>query len=124
MADPTAELLNTDDHVITQDHQLQEPHELQEDLQQTSFELDDLPWYPSSNDTSLVSNDTNLVSNDTSMMSVPFTCRCTRLYGGRPCSALFTQEYYDSMRDSCAELNKGKLDNILLGQIMAFMYIY
>ena len=49
-----------------------------------------------------------------------FTCGCSRILKGKPCSTLFSPQYYQSMRDSCAELLKNDLDNIIKGQIMAF----
>ena len=48
-----------------------------------------------------------------------FCCGCTRLYKGQSCSSLFTPEYYHEMRASCAEMTKGELNNIVMGQIMA-----
>ena len=50
----------------------------------------------------------------------PFTCGCTRILKGKPCSTLFSPQYYQKMRDNCAELLKSELDNIVKGQIMAF----
>ena len=48
-----------------------------------------------------------------------FCCGCTRLYKGQPCSSLFTPDYYQEMRDNCAEMTKAELNNIIMGQIMA-----
>ena len=58
--------------------------------------------------------------SNTSLVSIPFTCGCSCLLNGKPCSSLFTQEYYESMRDCCVKMTKAELDNLLLGQIMAF----
>lgn len=33
---------------------------------------------------------------------------------------IFTNEYYQEMRDSCAEMSKAELDNVIMGQVMAF----
>lgn len=52
-----------------------------------------------------------------------FTCGCTRILKGKACSSLFSPQYYQKMRDSCAELLKNDLDNIIKGQIMAFTSI-
>ena len=50
----------------------------------------------------------------------PFNCGCTRVLKGEPCSSIFSPQYYQQMRDNCAELLKKDLDNIVKGQIMAF----
>ena len=50
----------------------------------------------------------------------PFNCGWTRILKGEPCSTLFSSQYYQKMRDNCAELLKNDLDNIVKGQIMAF----
>ena len=55
--------------------------------------------------------------------SLTFTCGCTRILKGKSCSTLFSPQYYQTMRDSCAELQKNDLDNIIKGQIMAFTSI-
>ena len=49
----------------------------------------------------------------------PFCCGYTRLHKGEPCSTLFTSKYYQAMRDSCAEMARGELDSVIMGQIMA-----
>ena len=45
--------------------------------------------------------------------SLTFTCGCTRILKGKSCSTLFLPQYYQTMRDSCAELLKNDLDNII-----------
>lgn len=55
----------------------------------------------------------------TSNQLAPFCCGCTRLHNGRPCSTLFTPQYYQEIRDSCAEMTRGEPDCIIMGQIMA-----
>lgn len=49
-----------------------------------------------------------------------FSCGCSRILNGKQCSTLFSPQYYQMMRDNCAELTKTDLDNIIKGQIMAF----
>ena len=55
--------------------------------------------------------------------SSTFNCVCTCILKGKLCSTLFSPEYYQTMRDSSAELMKNDLDNIIKGQIMAFISI-
>ena len=62
------------------------------------------------------SSATNAEASD---VQTTFCCGCTRLYKGQPCSSLFMPEYYQEMRDNCAEMTKAELDNIVMGQIMA-----
>ena len=62
------------------------------------------------------SSATNAEASD---VQTTFCCGCTRLYKGQPYSSLFTPEYYQEMRDNCAEMTKAELDNIVMGQIMA-----
>ena len=59
----------------------------------------------------------------TSTESLTFTCGFTRVLKGKSSSTLFTPEYYQTIRDSCADLLKNDLDNIIKGQIMAFTSI-
>ena len=62
-------------------------------------------------------------SDDVSdQQSAPFCCGCTRLHKGQPCSTLFTSEYYQTIRDSCAEMARGELDCLIMGQIMALSH--
>ena len=55
--------------------------------------------------------------------SLMYTCGCTHILKGKSCSTLFSPQYYQTMRDSCAELLKNDLDNIIKCQIMAFTSI-
>ena len=45
-------------------------------------------------------------------------CGC-HLVKGEPCFRLFSKQHYESMRNSCFELDQDALDFLLIGQIMA-----
>ena len=48
-------------------------------------------------------------------------CGCT-LHNGRPCSGLFTIDYYLDFRGQCKEITKTELDMALIGQLSAFTF--
>ena len=60
-----------------------------------------------------------LAQPDSSTESPTFTCGCSHIPKEKPCSTLFSPQYYQTMRDSCAGLLKNDLDNIIKGQVMA-----
>ena len=62
-----------------------------------------------------LSSTTTIAASD---VQTTFSYGCTCLYKGQPCSSLFTPDYYQKMRDNCAEMTKAELDNIIMGQIM------
>ena len=45
-------------------------------------------------------------------------CGCAKAKG-QPCLRQFSPEYVKSVRESCAELTRGELDMVILGQLMA-----
>lgn len=115
LVDPVTELLSHDTvhyNVTDQSQSSVDTDQLQESIEELQASTEEVQSPTTS------TRDTTL--SNTSLVSIPFTCGCSRLLNGKPCSSLFTQEYYESMRDCCAEMTKAELDNLLLGQIMAF----
>lgn len=47
------------------------------------------------------------------------SCKCQLAQNG-PCSTLFPQEHFISMRENCAEMSRVELDMVVLGQLSAF----
>lgn len=42
---------------------------------------------------------------------------------GKPCSSLFSQDHYQAIQDQCVSLTRDELDLVILGQIMANIYL-
>ena len=105
MVDPTSTILSFHEHELSGE-QPSPPHQLSTD-------------HPTDHHTALAPQQLS-TSEGSSAPQPQFCCGCTRLCDGQPCSNLFTPQYYQIMRDKCAEMSRGELDNVLLGQVMAF----